>query len=449
MSDSRGRCSSPFPSQGSQCLSVDNFCGHVVSMTKHRSARNAVTFPPEWQHKIVKRDMANQSLVTEFQLLGFSEIWELKIVYFMSFLFMYMVAVVGNLLIIIVVALNHQLQTPMYFFLVNLAVVDLGFISATILKAMADSLMKTARISFSECLAETYFLLLFGGSEFFLLTLMAYDRYVAICNPLNYVKEMNRETCIKMATSAWIFGLFDATLNTACTFTIAFCSNSINQFFCEIPQLLRLSCSNSSYRIEIGALIFSVLHDNEQDAIQENEEHIMRKVGLDESPVGIKIAGRNINNLRYADDTTLMAESEEELKNLLMQVKEESAKVGLKLNIKKTKIMASGPLTSWQIDGEEMEVVTDFIFLGSKITADRNCSQEMKRCLLLGRKAMANLDSILKRRDITLPTKVRIVKAMVFLVAMYGCESWTIRKAERQRIEAFELWCWRRLLWVP
>ncbi|KAF7249257.1 Testican-1 [Varanus komodoensis] len=176
-------------------------------------------------------------------------------------------------------------------------------------------------------------------------------------------------------------------------------------------------------------------------------EHIMRKVGLDESPVGIKIAGRNINSLRYANDTTLMAESEEELKSLLMRVKEESEKVGLKLNIKKTKIMASSPLTSWQIDGEEMEVVTDFIFLGSKITTDSDCSQE--RHLLLWRKVMANLDSILKSRDITLPTKVHIVKAMVFSVAMYGCESWTMRKAEHQRIEAFELWCWRRLLRVP
>ncbi|KAF7242588.1 putative uncharacterized transposon-derived protein F52C9.6 [Varanus komodoensis] len=175
----------------------------------------------------------------------------------------------------------------------------------------------------------------------------------------------------------------------------------------------------------------------------------MRKAGLDESPVGIKIARRNINNLRYADDTTRMAESEEELKSLLMWVKEESAKVGLKLNIKKTKIMTSGPLTSRQIDREEMEVVTDFIFLGSKITADGDCSQEIKRYLLLGRKAMANLDSILKSRDITLPTKVHIVKAMVFPVARYGCESWTIRKAEHQRIEAFELWCWRRLLRVP
>ncbi|KAF7252108.1 putative uncharacterized transposon-derived protein F52C9.6, partial [Varanus komodoensis] len=177
--------------------------------------------------------------------------------------------------------------------------------------------------------------------------------------------------------------------------------------------------------------------------------HIVRKVGLDESPVGIKIAGRNINNLRYADDTTLMAESEEELKSLLMRVKEESAKVGLKLNIKKMKIMASGPLTFWQIDGEEMEVVTDFIFLGSKITTDSDCSQEIERRLLLGRKAMANLDSILKSRDITLPTKMCIVKAMVFSFAMYGCESWTIRKAERRRIETFELWCWRRLLRVP
>ncbi|KAF7239551.1 Ceramide synthase 3 [Varanus komodoensis] len=174
-------------------------------------------------------------------------------------------------------------------------------------------------------------------------------------------------------------------------------------------------------------------------------EHIMRGAWLDESQVGIKIAGRN-NNLRYADDTTLMAESEEELKSLLMRVKEESAKVGLKLNIKKTMIMASGPLTSWKIDGKEMEVVTDFIFLASKITTDRDCSQEIKRRLLLGRKAMSNLDSILKSRDITLPTKVHIVKAMVFPFALYGCESWTMRKVECQRIQAFELWCWRRLL---
>src|SRR5574340_186637 len=157
----------------------------------------------------------------------------------------------------------------------------------------------------------------------------------------------------------------------------------------------------------------------------------------------------NINNLRYADDTTLMAESEEELKSLLMKVKEVSEKVGLKLNIQKTKIMASGPITSWQIDEETMETVTDFIFWGSKITADGDRSHEIKRRLLLGRKAMANLDSILKSRDITLPTKVRPVKAMVFPVVMYGCESWTVKKAEYRRIDAFKLWCWRRLLRVP
>ena len=159
---------------------------------------------------------------------------------------------------------------------------------------------------------------------------------------------------------------------------------------------------------------------------------IMRNPGLDEVQAGIKIAGRNINNLRYADDTTLMVESEEELKNLLMKVKEESKKVGLKLNIQKTKIMASGsPITSWQIDGEKVETVADFTFLGSKIMADGDCSHEIKRCLLLGRKTMTNLDSILKSRDITLPTKVCLVKAMVFPVVMYGCESWTIKKAER------------------
>ena len=172
----------------------------------------------------------------------------------------------------------------------------------------------------------------------------------------------------------------------------------------------------------------------------------MRNTGLDEAQAGIKIAGRNINNLRYADDTTLMAESEEDLKSLLMKVKEENEKVGLKLNIQKTKIMASGPITSWQIDGE---TVTDFILGGSKITVDGDCSHEIKRCLLLGRKAMTNLDSILKSRDMTLPTKVHLVKAMVFPVVMYGCESWTIKKAEHRRIDAFELWCWRRLLRVP
>ena len=147
----------------------------------------------------------------------------------------------------------------------------------------------------------------------------------------------------------------------------------------------------------------------------------------------------DINNLRYADDTTLMAESEEELKSLLMKVKEGSEKVGLKFNIQKTKFMASGPITSWQIDGETVETVVDFSFLGSKITADGNCSHEIKRLLLLGRKVMTNLDSILKSRDITLPTKVRLVKAMVFVVVMYGCECWTAKKSERQRIDAFEL----------
>ena len=171
----------------------------------------------------------------------------------------------------------------------------------------------------------------------------------------------------------------------------------------------------------------------------------MRNAGLDEAQPGIKISGRNISNLRYADDISLMAESEEELKGLLMNVKEESEKVGLKLNIQKTKIMASSPITSWQIDGETMETVTKFIFLGSKITADGDCSHEIKRRLLLGRKVMTNLDSILKSRDITLPTKVHLVKAMVFPVVMYGCESWTVKKAECQRIDAFELWCWRRL----
>ena len=155
----------------------------------------------------------------------------------------------------------------------------------------------------------------------------------------------------------------------------------------------------------------------------------MRNAGLEKAQVGIKIARRNIN-LRYADDTTLMAESEEELKSLLMKVKEESEKVGLTLNIQKTKITAPGPNTSWQINGETMETVSDFIFLGSKITADGNCSHEIKRCLLLGRKVMTNLDGIFKSRDITLPTKVHLVKAMVFPVVMYGCESWTIKKAE-------------------
>ena len=175
----------------------------------------------------------------------------------------------------------------------------------------------------------------------------------------------------------------------------------------------------------------------------------MRNARLDEAQARIKIAGRNINNLRYADDTTLMAESEEELQSLLMKVKVESEKVGLKLNIQKTKVMASSPITSWQIDGETVETVADFIFLGSKITEDDDCSHEIKRCLLHGRKVMTNLDSILKSREITLPTKVHLVKAMVFPVVMYGCESWTVKKAERRRTDVFELWCWRRLLRVP
>ena len=156
----------------------------------------------------------------------------------------------------------------------------------------------------------------------------------------------------------------------------------------------------------------------------------MRNAGLEEAQAGIKIDGRNINNLSYADDTTLMAEKEAELKRLLMKVKEESEKVGLKLNIQKTTIMASGPITSWRIDGETVETVTDFIFLGSQITADGDCSHEIKRRLLLGRKAMTNLDSILKSRDITFPTKVHLVEAMAFPVVMYGCESWTVKKAE-------------------
>ena len=174
----------------------------------------------------------------------------------------------------------------------------------------------------------------------------------------------------------------------------------------------------------------------------------MRNAGLEEAQAGIKIARRNINNLRYADDTTLMAESEEELKSLLVKVKEESENTGLKLNIQKTKMMASGPITSWQIDGETVGTASDFILGGSKITADGDCNHEVKRHLLLGNKVMTNLDSILKNRDITLPTKFRLVKAMVFPVVMYGCESWTVKKAEHQRTVALELWCWRRLLRV-
>ena len=170
---------------------------------------------------------------------------------------------------------------------------------------------------------------------------------------------------------------------------------------------------------------------------------------LDEAQAGIRIARRNTNNLRYADDTILMVESEEELKNLLMKVKEESKQVGLKLSIQKTKIMASSPITTWRLDGETMETVTDFILGGSKITADGDCSHEIKRRLLVGIKAMTNLDNMLKSRNISLPTKAHLVKAMVFPVVVYGCESWIIKKAEHERIDAFEMWCWRRFLRVP
>ena len=166
----------------------------------------------------------------------------------------------------------------------------------------------------------------------------------------------------------------------------------------------------------------------------------MRNTGLEEAQAGIKIARRNLNNLRYADDTTLKAESEEELKSLLMKVKVESEKVGLKLNIQKPKIMASGPITSWEIDGETVETMSDFIFWGSKITADGDFSHEIKRHFLLGRKVMTNLDSIFKSRDITLPTNVLLVKGMVFPLVMYRCESWAVKKAEHQRIDTFELW---------
>ena len=175
----------------------------------------------------------------------------------------------------------------------------------------------------------------------------------------------------------------------------------------------------------------------------------MRNARLDKVQAGIKIAGRNINNLRYADDTTLMEEGKEGLKSLLMKVKEESEKVILKLNIQKTKIMASSPITSQQMDGERMETVTDFIFLGSKITADGDVAMKLKDAWLLDREVMTNLDSIIKSRDITVLLKVRIVKAMVFIVVTYGCESWTIKKTEHQRTNAFKLWYWRRFLRVP
>ena len=193
--------------------------------------------------------------------------------------------------------------------------------------------------------------------------------------------------------------------------------------------------------MEIGKNVYRILARGiSSDLVGENDFIIKGQI------LSMQGIFMNLYNLRYADDTTLMAESKEELKSLLIKVKVESEKVGLKLNIQKTKIMASGPITYWEIDGE---TVSDFIFWGSKITADGDCSHEIKRHLLLGRKFMTNLDSILKSRDITLPTKVRLVKAMVFPLVMYGCESWTVKKAEHQRIYAFELWCWRRLLRVP
>ena len=178
-------------------------------------------------------------------------------------------------------------------------------------------------------------------------------------------------------------------------------------------------------------------------------EHIMRNARLDELQAGIKRGGRSMNNLRYGDDNTLMAERKEKLKNLLMKVKEEIEKTGLKLGISKSKIIASGPIISWQIEGENVEVMTNFLLCGSKITEDSEYSHEIRRRLLFGRKAMTNIDSVLKSRDITLLTKVCIVKTMVFPVVTYGCESWTKKKAEYQRIDAFELWCWRRVLKVP
>ena len=192
---------------------------------------------------------------------------------------------------------------------------------------------------------------------------------------------------------------------------------------------------------QIGERVHQAVYCHPAYLTYMQSKYLMRNAGLEEAQAGIKIAGRNMNNLRYADDTTLMAESEEELKSRLMKVKVESEKVGLKLNIQETKIMASGPITSWEIDGETVETVSDFIFSDSKITADSDCSHEIKRRFLLGRKITTNLDSIFKSRDITLPTKVRLVKAMVFPVVMYGCESWTVKKDKRRRTDAFELWC--------
>uniref|UniRef100_A0A803TKS4 Reverse transcriptase domain-containing protein n=1 Tax=Anolis carolinensis TaxID=28377 RepID=A0A803TKS4_ANOCA len=198
-------------------------------------------------------------------------------------------------------------------------------------------------------------------------------------------------------------------------------------------QFLCLLCAIKNRKIHIHTYTYTYVKGNFQGCFQ----YIMRHVGLEESKAGVKIAGRNINNLTYADDTTLMAESEEELRSLITRVKEESGKAGLQLNVKKTKIMATTPIDNWQIEGENVEAVTDFIFPGAKITADADCSQEIRRHLLLGRRAMANLDKIVKSRDIALATKVCIVKAMVFPIVTYGCESWTIRKAERRKIRRF------------
>uniref|UniRef100_A0A4W2GJH9 Reverse transcriptase domain-containing protein n=1 Tax=Bos indicus x Bos taurus TaxID=30522 RepID=A0A4W2GJH9_BOBOX len=222
----------------------------------------------------------------------------------------------------------------------------------------------------------------------------------------------------------------------------------------QVAKVLELQHASNKYSglISLGLTGLTSLLSKGLSRVFSNttvQKHQFFGARLEETQAGIKIAGRNINNLRYTDDITLMTESKEKLKSLLMKVKVESEKVGLKLNIQKTKIMASGPITSWEIDGETVETVSDFIFLDSKITADGDCSHEIKRRLLPGRKVMSNLDSILQSRNITLPTKVCLVKAMVFPVVMYGCESWTVKKAERRRIDAFELWCWRRLLRVP
>ncbi|XP_062992741.1 olfactory receptor 14I1-like [Elgaria multicarinata webbii] len=202
--------------------------------------------------------MSNQSIVTEFILLEFSEIWELQILYFAAFFIIYLSGLTGNLLVIMVVAFNHSLHTPMYFFIMNLSMVDLGYISVTVPKAIINSLSATWQISYPECVAQVFFFVFFVSSEFFLLTLMAYDRYVAICNPLQYEQHMTKTACIQMVASVWIVSLFYSVLHTSCTFAITFCSNVINQFFCEIPQLLQISCSKS-YVPEEGALIFCIL----------------------------------------------------------------------------------------------------------------------------------------------------------------------------------------------